>query len=151
MALTNGWRDLSLTGRSAVVTGAGRGIGRAIAHRLAGLGARTVIWDLDGALVEKTAHELRDLLEDQGRPNQISWAQVDITDRHAVVEWMRKAAASGGLDILVNNAGTTSVHATEGIRAELWNRTVSINLTGTFNCCQAAIPYIKSRLGSAIV
>ena len=67
MANTDGWRELSFIGRSAVVTGAARGIGRAVAYRLAGLGARTVIWDLDGEVAEQTAAELGELLASQGR------------------------------------------------------------------------------------
>ncbi len=69
MAGRDNWRELSFNGRSAVVTGAARGIGRAISYRLAGLGARTVIWDRDGAVAERTAIELRDLLNSQGRPH----------------------------------------------------------------------------------
>jgi NAD(P)-dependent dehydrogenase (short-subunit alcohol dehydrogenase family) len=59
MADADHWRELSFNGRSAVVTGAARGIGRAAAYRLAGLGARTVIWDRDGDMAERTAIELR--------------------------------------------------------------------------------------------
>ena len=55
MAEKDGWHDLSFKSRSAVVTGGARGIGRATVHRLAGLGARTVIWDLDGEVAEQTA------------------------------------------------------------------------------------------------
>jgi quercetin dioxygenase-like cupin family protein len=55
MADVDRWRELSFSGRSAVVTGAARGIGRAVAYRLAGLGARTVIWDRDGKVAERTA------------------------------------------------------------------------------------------------
>ena len=62
MAENNPWRELSFNGRSAVVTGAARGIGRAVAYRLAGLGARTVIWDRDGDVLEQTGGELRELL-----------------------------------------------------------------------------------------
>ncbi|HEX6509035.1 MAG TPA: SDR family NAD(P)-dependent oxidoreductase [Chloroflexota bacterium] len=74
------WRDLSFTGRSAVVTGAARGIGRAVAYRLAGLGARTVIWDRDGEEAERAAISLRDRLHAQDRPHQLAWAQVDVSD-----------------------------------------------------------------------
>lgn len=145
------WRELSFGGRSALVTGAARGIGRAVAHRLAGLGARTVIWDLDGELAEQTAAELQELLSSQGRPHRLEWSRVDVADSVAVEECMALAAAADGLDVLVNNAGTTSVQQTEGIPLDVWERTIRINLSGTFYCCRAAIPHLKRRPGSAIV
>jgi 3-oxoacyl-[acyl-carrier protein] reductase len=150
MASANHWHELSFEGKSALVTGAARGIGRAAAQRLAGLGARTVIWDLDGEVAEQTASQLRDLLRSQGRPNRVDWAQVDISDAGVVEEAMERAAADG-LDVLVNNAGTTTVQATESMPLELWERTLRINLSGTFYCCRYAIPYLKRRPGAAIV
>jgi 3-oxoacyl-[acyl-carrier protein] reductase len=146
-----GWRDLSFQGKSAVVTGAARGIGRAVALRLAGLGARTIIWDLDGDVAQQAAAELRGWLGAQGRPNRVEWQRVDITDAEAVTRSMGEAAANGGLEVLVNNAGTTSVQQTENMSLEVWDRTIRINLTGTFYCCRAAIPYLKRKPGAAIV
>src|SRR3989475_5441143 len=151
MANTNGWRDLSFIGRSAVVTGAARGIGRAVAYRLAGLGARTVIWDLDGEVAEQTAGELTGLLASQGRSNQLEWKQVDITDPDRVSSSMAEVASGDGLDVLVNNAGTTSVQQTEAMPLDVWDQTLRINLSGTFYCCRAAIPYLKRKPGAAIV
>jgi 3-oxoacyl-[acyl-carrier protein] reductase len=144
------WHDLSFAGRTAVVTGGGRGIGRAIAHRLAGLGARTLIWDVDAAAAEVAAAELADLLAEQGRPHELAWRPVDVTDADAVVEAMDEAAA-GGLDVLVNNAGTTTVQTTEDMPLEEWDRILRVNLHGTFLCCRAAIPHLRPRPGAAIV
>ncbi len=151
MASGDGWRELSFSGRSAVVTGAARGIGRAVAHRLAGLGARTVIWDLDGEVAEQTAAELKDLLSSQDRPCRLQWARVDVSDPEAVEEYMARAADGNGLDLLVNNAGTTSVEQTEGMPLDVWERTIRINLSGTFYCCRAAIPYLRRKQCAAIV
>ncbi len=151
MAIKDGWRDLSFSGRLAVVTGAARGIGRAVVYRLAGLGAKTWIWDLDGEVAEQTAAELRGLLASQGRPNDVNWKQVDITDADAVQRFMDEAASGDGIDVLVNNAGTTSVQQTESMPLDVWERTIRINLTGTFYCCRAAIPYLKRKPGAAIV
>ncbi|HKW69352.1 MAG TPA: SDR family NAD(P)-dependent oxidoreductase [Candidatus Dormibacteraeota bacterium] len=151
MARADGWRDLTFEGRTAVVTGAARGIGRAVAYRLAGLGARAVIWDLDGEVAEQTAGELRELLASQGRPNRLEWKQVDITQADAVTSSMQLAASGDGLDVLVNNAGTTSVQQTENMPLEVWERTIRINLAGTFYCCRAAIPHLKRKTGAAIV
>lgn len=151
MARADGWRELSFLGRSAVVTGAARGIGRAVAYRLAGLGARTVIWDVDGEVAEQTAGELRELLASQQRPSRLEWKQVDITGPDAVRSSMEEAASAGGLDVLINNAGTTSVQQTETMPLDVWERTIRINLSGTFFCCRAAIPYLKKKPGAAIV
>ena len=151
MANTDGWRELSFIGRSAVVTGAARGIGRAVAYRLAGLGARTVIWDLDGEVAEQTAAELGGLLASQGRSNRLEWKKVDITNPDGVSSSMEEVASAGGLDVLVNNAGTTSVQQTETMPLDVWDRTIRINLSGTFYCCRAAVPYLKRNHGAAIV
>jgi len=151
MAGPNHWHELSFTGRSAVVTGGARGIGRAVAHRLAGLGARALIWDLDGEVAEETAHDLSDALSSQGRPHRVEWGRVDVGDPEAVERSMRDAASADGLDVLVNNAGTTSVQDTEDMPLDVWERTIGINLSGTFYCCRAAIPYLKRRPGAAIV
>src|SRR5437016_10791680 len=104
MANKNGWRDLSFQGKSAVVTGAARGIGRAVAYRLAGLGARTVIWDLDGEVAEQTAAELGGLLASQGRSNRLEWKKDDITDPDGVSSSMEEVGSTDGLDVLVNDA-----------------------------------------------
>src|ERR1700694_1921676 len=79
-AIAERWRDLSLEGRTAIVTGGARGIGRAIAFRLAGLGARTMLWDLDAPQVERTAMELHETLVAQNRPAGVECAVVDVTD-----------------------------------------------------------------------
>jgi 3-oxoacyl-[acyl-carrier protein] reductase len=151
MEQTEDWRELSFQGKSALVTGAARGIGRAVAQRLAGLGAKTMIWDLDGEVAQQAAAELREWLGSQGRPNRVEWKRVDITDPDAVTRSMQEAASAGGLDVLVNNAGTTSVQQTEKMPLEVWDRTILINLSGTFYCCRAAIPYLKRKRGAAIV
>jgi 3-oxoacyl-[acyl-carrier protein] reductase len=144
------WRELTFTGRSAVVTGAARGIGRAVAHRLAGLGARTAIWDLDGAEAERAAAELKDLLHEQGRPHELAWLRVDVTDPDAVAEALGRGTGDG-LDVLVNNAGTTTVQGTEDMALQEWDRIIRVNLDGTFFCCRAAIPHLRRRPGAAIV
>jgi NAD(P)-dependent dehydrogenase (short-subunit alcohol dehydrogenase family) len=150
MADRDNWRELSFDGRSAVVTGAARGIGCAVAYRLAGLGARTVIWDRDGEGAERTAIELRDLLSSQGRPHHLEWAQVDVSDS-IIVEESMAAAAADGLDVLVNNAAISLPQQTEGMPLDVWDQTIRVNLCGTFYCCRAAIPYLRRKHGAAIV
>src|SRR5438309_11689122 len=95
MANKNGWRDLSFQGKSAVVTGAARGIGRAVAYRLAGLGARTVIWDMDGEESERTTDALQELLQGQGRPHELEWLRVGVTDAAGVAEALERSAGGG--------------------------------------------------------
>ena len=151
MAQRDGWREMSFNGRSAIVTGAARGIGRAVAYRLAGLGARTVIWDVDGEVAEQTAAELHDLLTDQHRPNLLEWMQVDITDAGTVARSMDKVASGVGLDVLVNNAGTTRVQHLQDMPLDVWDATIRLNLTGTFYCCRAAAPHLKRKSSAAIV
>jgi 3-oxoacyl-[acyl-carrier protein] reductase len=150
MSRNNRWHELTYAGRSAVVTGAARGIGRAVAYRLAGLGARTVIWDMDGTEAERAAAELDDLLQEQGRPHELHWLRVDVTEPEAVSKAMGRSA-SDGLDVLVNNAGTTTVQGTEDMPLEEWERILRVNLDGTFFCCRAAIPHLRRRGGAAIV
>lgn len=145
------WRDLSFRGRSAVVTGAGRGIGRAVAYRLAGLGARTVVWDRDGDVVERTAAELRDALTSQGRPCEVAWARVDVSDAPSVDAAVAVAAAEGSLDVLVNSAAIMTIQQTEGMPLSVWEQAIAVNLSGVFYCCRAALPYLKRRPGAAIV
>lgn len=150
MVESDSWRDLSFIGRSAVVTGAARGIGRAIAYRLGGLGARTIMWDRDGDAVEQTTAALRERLETQGRPHYLEWAEVDVSDPMRVEESM-KAAASGGLDVLVNCAAMSAVQKTETLSLDIWDQTIRTNLGGVVYCCRAAIPYLRQQPGAAIV
>jgi 3-oxoacyl-[acyl-carrier protein] reductase len=151
MTSNKGWRELTFEGRTAIVTGAARGIGRAVAYRLAGLGARTLIWDLDGKYAEQTTGELSDLLAKQGRKPRIEWSIVDVTDHDAVQKSMDKVGEGVGIDVLVNNAGTTSVQKVEAMPLDVWERTLRVNVTGTFYCCRAAIPHLRKRPGAAIV
>src|SRR5438105_15172563 len=102
MANTDGWRELSFIGRSAVVTGAARGIGRAVAYRLAGLGARTVIWDLDREVAEQTAAELGELLASRGRSNRLEWKRGDITSRDGLWSSLEEVARADGLHVLAS-------------------------------------------------
>lgn len=117
-----------LTGQRALVTGAARGIGAAIAEALAEAGAHVILTDL-GTAAEPTAQALRD------KGYSAEAAALDVTDRAAVDAL---AETVGTLDVLVNNAGIAiSNHPAEDMTDEVWNKVLDVNLNGTFWCCRA--------------
>ncbi len=130
---------LELAGRTAVVTGAGRGIGRAVARSLAEAGAAVVVAARTGREIEAVAAEL------SGEGHRALAVRCDVTDPASVErlaeEVSRLADGAGGtVDILVNNAGaahSAPVHKTE---LEDWNRMLAVNATGTFLCIRALLP-----------
>ena len=129
-----------LKGRTAVVTGGARGIGRAIAERLLASGANVMLWDIDVATLEATAAELSD-------SGPVETAIADVTDPYAV-EAAHAATVDrfGGIDVLVNDAGISGPTVrTWEYTLEDWNRVVAVNLTGTFICCKAVAPGMMAR------
>ncbi|CAN7255729.1 3-oxoacyl-ACP reductase FabG [Phenylobacterium sp. LjRoot219] len=126
---------MSLNGKVAVVTGGGRGIGRAIALQLAKDGAAVAVWDLRHEEAEETVA----MIEKAGGkalacPGDAS-APLDVS---ANAERTRKAL--GPVTILVNNAGITGFDDFQTISLDHWERMLRINLTGPFLCTQALIP-----------
>lgn len=135
-----------LQGRLALVTGAGRGLGAAIADGMAAAGARVILADLAGDSALATAASLRrDGYEARG-------LALDVTDRAAVLDLAaRIMEQDGGLDILVNNAGVAgraSFDAPE--QAEVWDRIIAVNLQGAFNVAQAFVPALIARQGCVV-
>ena len=135
---------MQLEGKTAIVPGGARGIGRAIAEALSGQGARLVIGDLEGA--ETAAAAL-------GR--EAIGVRCDVAEE-AQVEAMAAAAleAFGGVDILVNNAGIYSslVPAPfETIDVASWRRVMDANVLGVFLCCRAVVPAMRAGGGGRIV
>ncbi len=130
-------RDLA--GRRAIVTGAGRGIGRAIAFRLADAGVCVVVNDVDESRVKAVVETIRQ------RGQQAAAAPADVADWDQVQSMTRIAQeAFGGLEILVNNAGIIRRGTIETMRLEDWHQVITVNLTGTFYCCRAAVPLLKA-------
>jgi 3-oxoacyl-[acyl-carrier protein] reductase len=130
---------LGLTGRRAVVTGAGRGIGRAIAIRLAASGVGVVVNDVDAARAEAVAGSIR------AQGQRAFAAAADVSDWGAVERLMATAQeALGGLEILVNNAGIIRRGTLETMSLDDWHSVIAVNLTGTFYCCRAAAPLLKA-------
>jgi NAD(P)-dependent dehydrogenase (short-subunit alcohol dehydrogenase family) len=131
---------------TAIVTGAGQGIGRAIALRLAREGASVVVADLHAGHARATAAAI----EAEGL--QARDVVVDVTDP-ADVRRMTASALQlyGGVDILVNNAGVLRSTAVAGISSEEWDLVLNVNLKGAFLCAQAVLDSMIARGGGRIV
>ena len=138
---------LSLEGRVAIVTGAARGIGKAIAETLAQRGANIVVVDLRMELAEETAKEITA----KTGANAIA-LEADVSDRESVKAMIKSALDKfGKVDILVNNAGITRDGLIMRMKEEDWDMVLDINLKGAFNCAQAlARPMMKQRYGRII-
>jgi NAD(P)-dependent dehydrogenase (short-subunit alcohol dehydrogenase family) len=140
----------SLSGKVAVVTGGSRGIGLAIAHALIAEGVRVAITGLN----ESRLAEARAALE-TAAPNGASGVEVRRADvrRFGEIEAAIGAAAArfGGLDILVNNAGVGVFTTVAEMAPSEWAEVIETNLTGVFNACHAALPYLRRRGGGFIV
>jgi NAD(P)-dependent dehydrogenase (short-subunit alcohol dehydrogenase family) len=137
----------SLAGKTALVTGASRGIGRAIAIALAKAGADLAITARAEADLHSPSREIGAL----GR-RVVAIAQ-DVSDADSATRGVETAiSALGTLDILVNNAGTEEVRASTEVDEALWNKVVDTNLKGAFFCAQAAArDMIAHRRGGSII
>lgn len=138
--------ETGLQGKIALVTGAGSGLGKAIALGLAREEVDIVVNDINLRAGEATAAEIAGI---GGRAlaiqaNVAHEAEVKRMVDRVVKEW-------GGIDILVNNAGATSHLLIEDMEKTEWDRVLSVNLDGAFNCCKAVIPTIKQRGGGRII
>ncbi len=137
---------LGLEGRIVVVTGAGGGLGRAIATGFAEAGARLVLLDRDRATAEETAIALRAL------GAEASVHRCDVTDPEEIAEAAdRSARALGPCDVLVNNAGLLRPGPIASLTLEEWNRLIAVNLTGYFLCAKAFGRQMLERKSGAIV
>jgi NAD(P)-dependent dehydrogenase (short-subunit alcohol dehydrogenase family) len=136
----------SPTPRGAIVTGAGRGIGRAIARELLAAGYRVVLVDID-------ADAGRDALAQLARPDAAWFVQADLA-READVEAAVRAAVAhlGRVDALVNNAALADPYnePIDTLPLARWERVLAVNLTGPMLCCKHAAPHLRAA-GGAIV
>lgn len=133
----------SLNGRTALVTGAARGIGAAIAAALASAGARVAVCDVDEAGAQATAAALEGALA--GACDVSSTEDVE-----RFVGWV--AAQLDGLDVLVNNAGVLGTWRLGETSDEQWSRVIDVNLTGVFRVTRAAMPLLlDSERGGRVI
>ncbi|MGK5627135.1 SDR family NAD(P)-dependent oxidoreductase [Streptomyces sp. URMC 123] len=138
-------------GYSVLVTGAGRGIGEAIARRLAAEGAAVLVTDVDGERADRAAAALRAELDGGGAGGGTAEALAcDVADRAAVERAVATAVERfGALDVLVNNALSCHPDAArfEDESDETWHRDLDITLTGAFRCARAALPHLAAAPG----
>ena len=136
-----------LDGKVALVTGASRGIGRAVAIELAKEGA-TVAINYAGNVV--AAEEVKNIITDMGGKAMI--VQADVSDEQAASEMVEKVIAEfGQIDILVNNAGITRDGLFIRMKSQDWNAVINTNLTGIFNCTKVAAKYMMKKRSGKII
>jgi NAD(P)-dependent dehydrogenase (short-subunit alcohol dehydrogenase family) len=132
-----------LEGKRAIVTGAGAGIGEAIAIRLSSEGARVALADLDGQAAERVAGKI--VSKSMARRTDVTKAvEVEALVQSVVEEW-------GGLDVMVNNAGVGVAGTTPETSEEDWERLMAVNLGGTFLGMKYAIPAMRDSGGGSVV
>lgn len=133
---------MDMRGRTALVTGAGSGLGAAIARRLLGAGANLVLLD---RAADRVQH-LAGAIDPDG--TQTLAIGVDIRDRAAVADALgRTIARFGGLDMLVNNAGTDVTASLEEVDAQAWDDVLDTNLRSVFFLCKSALAALRAADG----
>ena len=136
-------------GKTAVITGGGRGFGKGFGEALAAEGAHVVLVDIDGAVAEEAAAEIR------ASGQLATGLQGDVTDEARMQAVMAQAAAiQGGIDILINNAGLHSDEYGQPITKMGYAKTrrlFEVNVMGTICCTLSAAPHMKGRAGASIV
>jgi 3-oxoacyl-(acyl-carrier-protein) reductase len=139
--------DKRLDGQTAIVTGAGRGIGRAIARELAATGANLVV---NYATSARAAQELAGEIEMLGAKALL--VQADVSSYEQAGEMARRAIQTfGRIDILVNNAGITRDKTLKNMSKEQWDEVIHVNLDSLFNCTRQVLPFMLERKSGRIV
>ncbi|MEO8694412.1 MAG: glucose 1-dehydrogenase [Acidimicrobiales bacterium] len=141
-----------LEGKVAIVVGAGRGIGRACADRLAAEGASVVVADIDGQNANKAAAAI------EARGGRATGMQVDVGDEHSVIAMVRSTLdAYGRIDILHNNAADTRAEVLGrdtdviGMSIDLWDQTMAVNVRGPMLTCKHVLPHMIAAGGGSII
>lgn len=144
---------MKLEGRVAIVTGASRGLGQAIAIGLAGEGASVVVAarsEVENEKLPGTIHRTAELIRASG--GQALAVKCDVTDERSVDEMVAAAMSRfGRVDILVNNAGTAFYRPFIEMPAKRFEVVMRVNVTGPFLCAKAVVPHMMAQKGGSIV
>jgi citronellol/citronellal dehydrogenase len=143
-SVTHVMRSGALAGRSGFVTGAGSGIGRAIALRLTALGMNVFGTGRRADALAQTS-ELA-----VGLAGQFSFEPCDIRNTVAIENLVKNVGEEHGIDLLVNNAGGQFVAPAIGISRKGWDAVIDLNLSALFTVTKAAYPFLKTRKGSVV-
>ena len=137
---------MRLTGKKAIITGAGQGIGRGIALKMAHEGADVVVAEMNPDTGAQTAREISDL------GGKALFVKVDVADRQNVQSLVEQVLnVWGRVDVLVNNAGFDRPATLLNVKGEDWDAVLGVHLKGTLNCIQAVAPHmIENRYGKII-
>lgn len=131
---------MKLKNRAAIVTGAARGIGKAIVRTFVREGAKVALVDVETANLERLDKEIR------GQGGQSVAVSCDVSKASEVKQMVEQVReAFGRIDILVNNAGIIRRGTIETVTEEDWDRVIEVNLKGTFNCCKAVAGIMKQQ------
>lgn len=137
---------MKFAGKVAIVTGAARGIGEAIALTLAREGADVVVTDVDLEGAQRVAQEI------EGLGRKAKAIQADVSQREAVQRLVSEAVSVfGQIDILVNNAGIIRRGTFVEHSSQDWEKVLGVNLGGTFNCTQEVVPLMIQQGGGKII
>jgi 2-hydroxycyclohexanecarboxyl-CoA dehydrogenase len=133
--------------RVAVVTGGASGMGEATCHELGRRGHKVAVLDINGQAAQRVSEELR------AEGAEALGVAADVTNRPAVEEAFAKARSElGPVTILVTSAGMVGFDRFLDITPESWSRIIDVNLTGTFHCCQVALPdMIDAKWGRIVM
>ena len=136
-----------LKGRIAVVTGSAQGIGASTVREFVQQGTHVALLDIDAAGAQKVADEFK------GKDARVMVVRTDVTDDTSVTDALAKVAGEfGGIDIVVNSAGGYGkLTGVEELPVDDWDKTVMLNLRGTFLMCKRAIPYLKKSKAGRII
>lgn len=138
--------QFGLSGRVAVVTGGGRGLGEVFCHTYAQAGASVLVADV----IEDNARKVADELADLGY--KAAAIAVDVTSTESVDAMVAHAVETfGGVDVLMNNAGVVINEKGEEMTDEQWDHVVRVDLDGVFKCCRAVAPTMIAQKRGAIV
>ncbi|NOY13984.1 MAG: SDR family oxidoreductase [Deltaproteobacteria bacterium] len=138
--------DQEIRKRVVVITGAGQGIGAAIARRFADQGERLVLVDVNTEQLRRLAGSLEDTT------CEVLPITADVASKEQVGQLVEQVVEKfGGIDVLVNNAGIIRDNLISNISEQDWDQVLDVNLKGAFLCCQAVFPTLKNQRSGKIV